>query len=41
MGFNPASGATVVILTNLTAGPQTERPGTAEAIARAILPKLS
>jgi D-alanyl-D-alanine carboxypeptidase len=41
MGHNPASGITIVVLTNLTSGPQPERPGPADAIARAILPQLS
>jgi D-alanyl-D-alanine carboxypeptidase len=41
MGYNPANGVTLVVLTNLTAGPQPERPGPADTIARAILPKLS
>jgi D-alanyl-D-alanine carboxypeptidase len=41
MGYNPANRTTVVVLTNLSAGPQPERPGTADSIARAILPKLA
>jgi D-alanyl-D-alanine carboxypeptidase len=41
MGYDPANRTTVVVLTNLTAGPQPERPGPADAIARAIVPRLS
>jgi D-alanyl-D-alanine carboxypeptidase len=41
MGYNPANGVTLVVLTNLTSGPQPERPGPADAIARALIPKLS
>lgn len=41
MGYNPANGVTLVVLTNLTSGPQPERPGPADTIARTILPKLA
>lgn len=36
MGYDPANGTVVVALTNLNTGPEPERPGTADSIARAF-----